>query len=571
MNMQQKLSAGRGIEHTRNKSAPWTPRDRDEMAVVLAGLSEAVEALTDQPADALNNGRRTIAGVTALGDAIVAHHVASARPEFPARQQRAEPRPAPAPEPALEPAHETEAAAPDESVAILLPAGALDRVLAARAAQVAVPAFPAQPASERYGVLVGETLDMQEWREWSELSAAVDEFFAYATAPAPDALLAGEYAGGRIGGQVCVPARLVAVRSREHWSVRRVITATHSGSLRLLDGFDASEPMAQKFRAWLHMLATEYRLRIVYEPRGAPGTEWEDEPDALGHVELYYDAMTLAHLYGLTAVVRGTGRVSAPLADTAPMLERARELVDRYADDGRKTFVFAMEGPDARQAVPGVARADGVASAWSTFLDAELPFASAYEDDVRTAYGMWTQMHRDAPRPAYAGLSLPSGASAIDVHFAAHMRSRYEPHRELPLQVPLASMPLAEAPEPVRMPMAAFALELEAASLEEGTSVTRVAVEESALMDVTYQFAAPAWVAVSYTIPHTDVGAPVKNTQLVDVRLHVAEAVLAVSMAQALARLAADRREELVEGEAEKDADLRALLARALLFHNVCE
>lgn len=169
------------------------------------------------------------------------------------------------------------------------------------------------------------------------------------------------------------------------------------------------------------------------------------------------------------------------------------------------------------------------------------------------------------------GLSMPHDTTAIDAHFTVHMRSRYHPHRELPLTLPLPSMPLAKAVEPVRAPMAPFAVEFEAASLEGGTSVARYTVEETALMDITYRFAAPAWVSVSYTIPHADASVPTKYTQFADLRLHVAEPVLAVFMAQALARMADDREAELHADALDTDPDHRALITRAMLFHNVCE
>jgi len=551
------------------------------MAVVLAGLSEAVGALTDQPADALNDGRRTIEGVTAVGDAIIAHHVAAVRREFPPRHVDARRSEQPAPDVRVQVETEPEAskdvtasAEPDADVVVRLAASERDKILVARAARIVHAVFPTLTAGKRFGVLVGPYLDMEEWREWREMNAAIEEFFDCATSPEPAPEDAKSYDGGRIGGRVCVPARLVRSKALHSWQKPRTIAATHSGALKLLETLDARLPVGEKFEVWLRMLVCEYRLLLRFVPDAVLQEErWEDDSDTLGHFEIYYTALTLVHLYGVTAVVRGLARPSAPLADTAPIMDRAREIVDRYVDDGRKTFVFSIEDPGARGTVSSRKRSTESGNEWRVVLDAELPIACAYEDDARVPYGMWAQAHQGAPKAVYSGLSLPSDVPAVDAHFVVHMKSRYLPHREMPLAFPLESMPLAGVPEPVRMPMAPFVTELETASLEEGTSVTRYTVGEMALMDATYQFAAPAWVGVSYTIPAGAAGAPVKHTQFADVRLHAAESVVAVFMAQTLAHMASARMTELELGEdgASADADYSALLARAVLFHNVCE
>ncbi len=537
------------------------------MATTLfAGLTETVGAIVGQPTDALNNGSGTIEGVTAVGDAILAHHVPPTRREFPLRPERA-PRAAAQSSPAPEPAAPNPAAIDvDTDVTIRLSTpDAWEQIVAARAKLIRAVSFPSQSVTSRYGQLVRNLLDMEEWREWREVHAAVAEFFEYATSPEPAYDATEEYAHGRIGEQICVPAHFVLKNTRPEWTRARTIAATHTGSLRFLETLDALNPVAVALTNWVRMLVCEYRLLVRFVPQ-TEAERWSDDAPSLGHFEVYYTAMTLAHVYALSISVRALARSSVLVEDMTPLTEQARQMVQQYAGDNRQTFVFALDGTNART-VPDAPRPCAVDADWKVIMTTALPFACTYETANRERIGMWSQMHSGRTIPVVNAVSVPHDMCALDVHFAVHVQSPYLPHQTFPSPIPLSTMPLTNAQEPLCLSMKEFAVVLEESSLAEGTTSTRYTVEETALLNATYQHPGSVCVWASYAIP-VATRAPTKTVEFVDVRAHVPEPVLAVFMAQSLKNMAEERAETL-DGNPDEDADYRVLMVRAVLFNNV--
>lgn len=532
------------------------------MESVVVGITKTLGALGNQPADVLNDGTGKVIGVTVVGESIVAHHAPPARNAFPPREKKTRRATIPPPEDA------PQQRPTDEPVDVTVAIGnaaphAWENIIAERARRLELAPVPPQSLSAWFGSHGEDALIMDKWDEWRLAHAAVAQFFELATHPHPTPSDAEKYPRGRIGDAICIPVRLVRSNHIPAWRLPRTITRTHTGSLRFLETLDRNIPVARMLAVWLHTITSLYHLIVCVVPRHSSSDAVLSDAH-IAHLEVYYTPMTLAHCYALSAVVSAAAIPSAGASPTLPLFGALRAQVDRAASTS-STFVFSIQPPTEHVVPDPPPIAD---TNWHTILRTEAAHAFTYENKDGERFGMWAQMHRGAPGPVLNVVSVPHDTHAFDVHFTAQMQSPYLPHRVFPMAIPLETMPLAKSPEPITMQLESFSADFASASIATGTETVRYKVCNGALMNATYQFAAPAWVTASYVIPTPECDGT-KKVYFVDVRLHVAEPVLGVFMAQSLAHMASAREAEV--DDAASDADYNVLFTRAILFHNVCE
>lgn len=537
------------------------------MASLLENFATAVGKLAEQPVDELNYSYATGAPVSTRQPIVLLRDESAPRGEFPvypkddADEKKADGR--------------AEFADDEPDVRYTVQMERPDSwkaVMHRRAMQREHVVYPQVSILDRFAETEGEMFELEEWWELREMHDAVGIFLALATSTTPALEDAQKYVKGKIGQRITVEADLVAEDRQASWDRERTIVATHTGSVGFIDTLHADGP-AGKLRAWLKMAVVEYQLLAQYTP--------VKDVHVLGYVEIYYTATTLAHLYALSVTLSGVAMGVSREKENAPITEMLSAVVQEELDSSHKVITIKLDDDGNVQAPSASAdddarqKSDERLMVWEKIFSVNLPFRHARSPATGPAtdllrFCVWSDTYKGDATPKQHEVVVPETAGAMDLHVRATVTSPYKPHKEFKGAIPLDEASIATGCPPVRVPLSPFDLVFTDTSVAEGKVVTEYKIQEMTLINTDYQFIAHAWASMSHIIPGDSETQSTKRVRFMDFCMHVEEGVLALFMAQSLAALAREYRAGKDES-AEEDDDHKTLIARAVLFQNLCE
>ncbi len=542
------------------------------MATLLENFATAVGKLAEQPVDELNYSYATGAPVSNRTPIIFVRDESEPHGEFPVYPRDAE-----------HDLHAGERADVQEDEPDVTFKVQMERpdswkaVMRARAQKRDHVVYPQYSILDRFPEVAGEMFELDEWWELREMHDAVGRFLALATSTTPELESAKKYVKGQIGMKVTVTEDLVIEDRQASWDRERTVVATHTGSVGFLDTLHSDGP-AGKLQAWLRMAVMEYHLLARYTP--------VRDPHVLGYFEIYYTGTTLAHLYALAITLTGVAAGVSLEKENATVAETLSTAVQEELDSNHKTITITIDADEEDSTEPKttwgtVKKAEGkgvIPLVWEQIFSVKLPFRYAVSPaaDGPAAellrFCVWADTYKGESTPKLHEVLVPETAGAMDMHVRAKVTSPYDPHKELKWHLPLNETFACGCP-PVRVPLSPFDLVFTDKSAATGKHVTEYHIQEMTLMNTDYQFIGHAWASMSHIIPPDDPTQSTKAVQFTDFSMHVEESVLAMHMAQALYALSKAKLAEFAgkDEDGEEDADYKTLIARAVLFQNLCE
>ncbi len=537
------------------------------MASLLENFATAVGKLAEQPVDELNYSYATGAPVSTRQPIVLLRDERAPRGEFPvypkddADEKKADAR-----------AEFVEDEADVRFTVQMENPDSWKGVMRKRAMQRDHVVYPQNSILDRFEASEGEMFELEEWWELREMHDAVGVFLALATSTTPALEDAQKYVKGQIGQRITVEADLVVEDRQASWDRERTVVATHTGSMGFIDTLHANGP-AGKLRAWLKMAVGEYQLLAKYTP--------VRDVHVLGYFEIYYTATTLAHLYALSVTLSGVAMGVSREKENAPIAEMLSAVVQEELDSSHKVITIKLDddGNVQGSSMPeddAQPQSEERLMVWEKIFSVNLPYrharspASTGPATDLLRFCVWSDTYKGDATAKQHEVIVPESAGAMDLHVRATVTSPYDPHRELKGAIPLDEASIATGCPPVRVPLSPFDLLFTDTSVAAGKVVTEYKIQEMTLINTDYQFIAHAWASMSHIIPGDSETQSIKRVRFMDFCMHVEEGVLALFMAQSLAALAREHRVGKDES-AEDDADYKTLIARAVLFQNLCE
>lgn len=409
--------------------------------------------------------------------------------------------------------------------------------------------------------------ELTRWKEFVAAEKSVEKFLAVLPELGDHCNFASDYENGCIVEKLFIRQSFVQEYHVDAWNQPRVIAATHTGSMALLDTFDKRTAVVAQFVSWLQFLLIKWHFVVCFTPE-------EDADGCMGFFAFYYTATTLAVAYDTLCTVRVLmAPVERSESKDASLLDEFIVAVDD-ASPGQ-VITYNWNNTDANQSAPvekGVVKLDlkyQSQTKWQEVMAETLDRMTTYESNLvapRTRYIVWYQKPVGFPKsqPLHK-VDIPLDSEYVDVQVCIQM------HNHIGDQVAEtrvgessvtnqfdARHPLCDTTpcgDPQRLPVNVHTYRV---NVDDKHLLYKV--QPSAIINVEYQLHANAFVTFSYNVVASIAGG-YRTMQIFDIRFHAEETVLALNMAEMFID------QENREGISTEYVD--STRTRAILFGNI--